>query len=483
MRKLNVEEISRLEEHNTGTLHEIRVTDDFDLSKCEIIGNNFRGKNTFGSNLFLMNSILSDSTIDSDVSILTSTVVKSVVGQCTVIKNNSVVKDTVISPLVVPVLQKNKKTDRLFYVLINNSQVEGDVILGGTDMRKTKSRGGSVYAFAHIGEGEFTKNIIFGSQPDAESKKKLVCIPHFGYYGKMIVTSLAVYDDGVLDIDSDSFFNAYTESFSNRFFNTKLPGKVTYETGRINIGSGGSMSDYDSVKDTKAGAIILLADIGVNVTIPPFLTMLYHSLIANGSDDIIKITKNNIIPPGSLANGARNTGFMLEGYYTDNEPKIMNDRCHAEMEFVVRYLKLILTFAKISERGCKNTNGIQKYAWNKAVETLITTAKSVNGRWLKAYFETLEKCSIPGLEKRLEKNYQPRLQKKLDIQLGLLAKKSHLLKTGDSIFDEIKKLHAKDLPIIDIYEKTGKKVRIEHTTEHDHQLKTSIIRVPDEVEA
>jgi len=482
MRKLTDDELSRLLTHNTGDLKKIEVIDGFDLSKCEIINNNFRGKNVLGCELFLLNSIIADTTVDSNVSVVTSTVVKSVIGQCTIIKNGSVVKDTVTSPIVLPVLQDNNKTEsRLFYVLINNSQVEGDVILGGTDMRKTLSRGGSVFAFAHIGGGEFTKNIVFGTQPDAESSKKLVCIPHFGYYGKMIVASLAVYNDGKLpDIDSDSFNDAYLEAYSHRYFNTELPNETTYETGRVNLGSGGSFSDYDPVKDTKAGAILLLADTGVNVTIPPFLTMLYHSLIANGSIDVNKVT-DNIIPPGSLVSGARDNGFMLEGYYTDNEPKIMNDRCHAEMKFVIRYLKLILTFAKFSERGSKFCSGIQKYAWNCAINTLVSTAKSVNGRWLNAYFNALEKNSIPGLKKRLENQNESRLQKKLDTQLDLLSKKAQFVKLGELVMEEIRKLQSEKMSIDEIFEKTGQKVRINHTTEHNHQLKTTIISVPDEV--
>jgi hypothetical protein len=488
MRKLTKTELSTLKRNgNTGALSRIRVADKFDLAGCEIRETLFKGTNTLNSGVHLIRSIVSDTLIDSESWVLTSTVVKSMLGQCTVIKNKSVVKDTVCSPIVVPVHQRDKSVrNTLFYVLINNSHVEGDMVFGGTDMRKTKSRGGSVFAFSHIGEGEFTKNVMLGTQPDGYSAKKLICVPHFGYYGKMMMLALAAYkEDKVPDVDSEKLMDAYEASYIHRYFGGRLPKGISYETGRMNIGSGGSMSDYDPIKDTKAGAIMLLANAGVNVTYSPFLTVMYHSLIANGSIDVISAVEDGVVPPGTLVGGAREKRFVQERHYLKHERRIMSSRCDAEVRFVVRYLRMLGALAKVARKGYRSRKGFERLGWKRFADTLTSTAMSVSRRWLHAYFKILELNSLPGLKARIKKDKKKELKERLKVQEALLKKKREYLKQGDTALALISKIDRTmaEPAVEELFKRAGDKAHVVSTTEQRHQLGVSLIKLPEEVTA
>jgi len=479
MRKLDKKEIFVMADNgNRGDLKKIQVQNKFDLASCEIIGNIFKGSNEISNNSVIINSLLSEIRCCEHVRIVKSTVVKSTLGTCTIVKNDSVVKDSCLTPLMVPVDGK----DKLFFVLVNNSQVDGDVIFGGTDLRKTKSRGKSIYAFAHLGEGEFTKNVIFGTQPTKNNKKTLVQVGHFGYYGKMIIEAVAAYDKNgkISDIDSDKFFNCYLEAFSHVYFREKL-NDATYEVARVNIGSGGSMSDYDPVKDTKSGAIILFSHTGTDVSYSPFLTVLYHSLLASSSSDITKHFKDGIVPPGTLVSTGKSNSFALEGYYIENEKKTFNDRSKYEMKFVIRYLKFLRMHTKLCKKGYAKTIGCQREGWRQAAKTLSSIASSVNRRWLKAYISTLETHSVPALKKRLGKKASDRIKKKLEAQEDLLSQKSHFLITGDKILADIDKIAA-GMKETDIFRTSGQKVNVQAIGEQVHQLKVSFISLPKHVE-
>jgi hypothetical protein len=487
MRKLIGEEILELGESNRGDIDRIHVPDDFDLDKCEISGTDFRGENHLASRVTLINSIIKDCVVDENACIISSTAIGSCIGKCCIVEGNSVVKESVLSPICVPVLQESgKREQRMFFVMVNNSQLDGDVVFGGSDLRGAKSRGGSLFAFAHLGGGEFTKNVIMGSQPEHDNSKTIVNAAHFGYYGKMIILGLAVYDKDrkVPDINSHFFFESYRNAFEHRYYAVKPGSDMLYEAGRVNLGCGLSMSDYDPIKDTKSGAMILLSHTGVNVTLPPYLTVLYHSLIANGSLDISKVCKNNVVPPGSLVSTRREATIALDGYYTENEPRQMNERCHDEMDFVVRYMRMLEAFSGLCLTGYAKSHGLEKHAWHKASQLMKSQAKTVNKRWLKAYFESLEKYSIPGLEARLKESFHTRLQERLDIQLALLERKSHFLSLADKSNGEIDKFAASIKPLLpeEMLAKKGQKVWVVPATEQEHQLKVSIISIPNEVE-
>ncbi len=482
MRKLTDKEQAFLERcSNFGDLGEIEVPEGFDLGECEIIGNIFRRKNTIGTNTVLLGSIFQGAVIDRWVRVVKSTVVSSVLGRCTVVKNNSVVKDTVCSPLAVPVLSEGKKKSALFTVLINNSQLDGDAVLGGTDMRKTKSRGASVFAFAHLGEGEFTKNMILGTQPDAESQKKIANVAHFGYYGKMIILGLGVYDGmgNIPDINSPGFYRMYRDAFIDRYFGAKTG--VKYETGRSNIGSGASMSDYDPVKDTKSGAVVLLASTGTDVSIPPYFTMLYHSLLASGSVDSAKHLAGGILGHGDLGVTTREKSYALPGYYIQNEKRILNDRCIEEMKFVIRYLRFLWMLSSVAGHGAQCSRGVQKAGWIKASEIIRSVAGSVRKRWLDAYLDTLEKHSIPGLKRRIMRENSPRLEQKLMVQERLLAKRAEFTGAAQRIMDDMP--GPLQMPEVgEIYLSGSRTLPVLLTPEQAIQLRVSIVSLPREVD-
>ncbi len=490
---MNSGEVDILKKNScNGDLDKIEVTKRFDISNSEIYDVKFIGKNIFFGTASAKRSVLKGSVFGDNVSVHDSIIINSFIGDLTVIENNSVVKNTTTSMLTVPVKQKNKYTKKSFFVLINNSQVDGDTIFGGTDLRKTLSRGGSIFAFAHLGGGEFTKDFIFGTQPDSDSSKKIVNIAHFGYYGKIVVIGLGVYEktkEGAIkmhELDSDKFFTAYRAALSTVYFGKQPPKDVIYKTGRSNFGSGGSVSDYDPIKDIKSGAIFLLANTGVNVSIPAYLTVFYDSLIASGSVDITK--QGNVIPENSLVFGARASGDLIEGYYDELQKGMLGENVQSELDFIIRYLKFLEVFIGVATDGVRYAKGFERQAWLDAAKRVNGTIRSVHKRWLLAYIEILENKSIPNIETKMSMEAAPfkknKLMKKLESQKKALSNKKEILDKAHCILKNVENmLHSIENKVsIEKLEKEygmrKEKVEVGYSAEQEHQLETSLIDFP-----
>ena len=482
MRLLTTFEIKELEKTNNGAVNKLIVSKKFDISKSQISNNYFYGQNKLFGDCDLINSTIKNTNV-AQAKIVNSKLINSVIGPGTIIEDSQV-SETIISPLLIKdSSERNSENSRAFVVIIRNSQINNDVILGGCDFNKTKSRGGSLFAFAHIGEGEFTRNIVLGMPPEIDNSKTLVNIPHFGYYGKLIALSLAVYkkDNNVPDIDSKSFFEDYKEAINHLYFSTKS--KVPHKIGRTNIGAGASVSDYDPITDKKSGVIVLMANSGVNVYFPPYLTVLYDSLIASGSIDISKQCPNCIIPPNSLLIGARSEGTLLKDYYDEERKGILNDRCIQEVNFVIRYMRFLEVFSSVADQGIKLGSKFERIAWSKAVILLDDYLKSVNKRWLEHYFFILEQKSIPALKKRLEKDDREKLRNQLDIQLELQAKKQNILNEAKQILKSSEKTVSSMKPIdLSDSSATAKQYQIAYTSEQKHSFNGLLLAVSEKIE-
>ncbi len=487
MRSLTNLELNELEKTNKGEVAKLIVSKTFDFSKSQIHGNLFFGQNKIVNDCDLINSTIKNTTIVQS-KIINSKIINSTIGPGTVIEDSQV-SETVVSPLLTKDFEKNSgktseknpgKNLRAFIVIIRNSQINNDVILGGCDFNKTKSRGGSLFAFAHLGEGEFTRNIVLGMPPELNNSKTLVNIPHFGYYGKLIALSLAVYkkDRTMPDIDSKSFFEDYKEAISHLYFNTKS--KVPYKIGRTNLGAGASVSDYDPITDKKSGLIILMANSGVNVYFPPYLTVLYESLIASGSVDLSKYC-DGIVPSNSLLIGSRNEGVLLKDYYDEEKKGILNDRCIQEVSFVIRYMRFLEVFSQVADQGFKSGTQSEKMAWSKAIILLDEYLKSVNKRWLEQYFTILEQKSIPSLKKRLEKDNREKLRKQLDIQLELQSNKKKILEDARQIL-KISEKRASSIKSIELSSSKTKSYQIVYTLEQKQAFSSLLFKPPENID-
>lgn len=495
MRSLTNSELKELEKTNNGDINKLIVSKKFDISKSQIFSNYFHGQNKIIRSCDLINSTIKNSTV-AQAKIIDSKIINSTIGPGAFIQDSQV-SGTVVSPLLIKDSEpkhESDRTSRAFTVIIRNSQINNDVILGGSDFNKTKSRGGSLFAFSHIGDGEFSKNIILGMPPESNNSKTLVNIPHFGYYGKLIALSLAVYrkddqkDNGknakkgniIPDIDSKSFFEDYKEAINHLYFNTKS--KVPYKIGRTNLGAGASVSDYDPVTDKKSGVIVLMANSGVNVYFPPYLTVLYDSLIASGSVDISKYC-DGVIPPNSLLIGARSEGALLKDYYDEEKKGILNDRCKQEIDFVMRYMRFLEVFSSVALQGMKSGNQFEKVAWSKAIILLDEYLKSVNKRWLESYFTILEEKSIPALKKRLEKDDREKLRKQLNIQIELQSNKQKILNEARQILKSSEKI-VSSMSSIELSDSVAKSrsYEIVYTPEQKQSFGSLLLKVHEKIE-
>ena len=399
----------------TGDIGEIEIYGDRFAKDLNIKNCTFLGKNTICGALSLRNATIENSIIKYKVTITDSIVSNSFIGQGTTIINFSVVEDTIISQTTLP------KLNAKYISVINNSQISDDVILGGCDFNKTKSRGDSIFAFAHIGEGEFKRSIVIGSPPATKSQKTLVEIGHFGYYGDLLVLSFRAADKQgrSFNLDSKAYFESSKNALLNIFFGVPLSDNVTVEKGRTNIGAGTVISNYDPIRRIKAGAIILLSSIGANVSLSPYLTILPHSLIASGSVDITR--KKNVILENSLVISVRSQDVILENYYDDNKKELMNKRSAEEMAYLQRHLSFLVILAEVCASGVDETDGFESYAWTRALKIIEKTAREIAEKSIPKYLELLKK-SVECIEKITSQN----LIKSEEFELRLYAHKNVL---------------------------------------------------------
>jgi hypothetical protein len=308
------------------------------------------------------------------------------------------------------------------------------VVLGGCDFCQTRSRGGSIFAFAHIGAGEFKESLIFGTPPTEEQEDNLVEIGHFGYYGSLNVLSLALHDKNgeSFSFDGEGLYNALENAFNNIYFADKLDPKIEVTRGRSNFGAGTTVSNYDPVKNTKAGAIFLLSSTGTNVVIPPYLFVLPNSLIASGSNDITRIT--NVVAENSLVIARSQTGICLDGYYDETRTAIMNDRSPHEIVFQLQYLRFLKVLAQLSTRGIKSAKSGEAIAWGRSLEKILKLSQKRAKKALPNYFELL-KTSVAAIDKRIadKPTERPKLKAKAKVQKGALRGEMAVLNEAATI--------------------------------------------------
>lgn len=474
MQKIDDKFIENLKKNGcTGDLEKIEVSQfvkpkDLDICNCEFIGTNgFYGKAK------LKNSTLKDTVFFGHDYICNSIVISSVIGAYTLIKNFSVVKNSTTSALTI----SQNENEGTFPVLINNAQVDGDVILGGTDLCKTKSRGGSIFAFAHIGSGEFIRSTILGTPPTNEVKNSLVEIGHFGYYGDLTVLSLATKDGSgkYIELDSDLFHQNLPQAFCNAYFDEKIDGGFEIERGRSNFGAGTTVSNYDPIKGTKAGAVFFLSSCGASVSISSYLTVLPGSLIATGSVDITR--KCNIIAPNSLVIGVRAEGVILEGYFDNVQKKIMNDRARQEVEYLMRELKTKEALASFFALGMKSQNASEASAFEKALLDTVKAAKKLAEKTIPKYFALLEQ-SADALGQKISSNPEKagKYSKKMADQNELLKESQSILSDASNISKYIEEIsQSVEKPKIEDFKPEQKKISL--TKGQEDQLGTSLINL------
>lgn len=463
MQKINQEIKDYLRSSNcTGDLDILEVADDIDVSDLKIKNCNFVGINRIFGKVSLENSSIKNSVLSDSVKISDSNISKSFIGSGAIIVNYSIVNDTVISSTTLP------KSNNSYISVVNNSQITGDVILGGCDFNKTKSRGGSVFAFAHIGEGEFKGNIIIGNPPTAGSEKTLVEIGHFGYYGDLIVLSFRVSDkeDSPFDLDCEEYYNATKQVLLQTFFETTLTEEINVKRGRTNLGAGTVISNYDPIRGIKAGAIIILSSTGANVSLSPYLTVFPNSLIASGSVDITR--EKNVIWENSLVIGARSQSVVLEKYYDESKRQIMNDRSVEEMAYLKRNLSFLETISEVFAEGANSENSFESFAFVRALEKTKKSASEIVEKSVPRYFELLEN-SVKSIEEIVSQNpsrakdFEPRLY----AHSNVLGKKEEIRSSFNSKLVKISTLFEKHNGI-----NNDKKFEQEHGTDEKNEYVT-----------
>lgn len=431
MKKINQKTVSYLAKRgSTGDLGKIEIADDLKISDLNIRNCEFMGLNKIFGPTDINKSTIKDSVLFANTHIYHSIVVDSIIADNVIIENYSRIADTVVSSLSIP----GEKSVSIFPVWINNSQIEGDVILGGSDFSQTRSRGGSIFAFAHIGGGEFKESLIFGTPQTAQQEDNLVEIGHFGYYGSLNVLSLAVHEKngGSFSPDGEDLYNALENALKNIYFMDKLGQKIEVTRGRSNFGAGTTVSNYDPVRNTKAGAIFLLSSTGTNVVISPYLFVMPNSLIASGSTDITRIT--NVIAENSLVIARSQMGILLDGYYDETRLAIMNDRSPQEIAFQLQYLRFLKVLAQLSTRGIKSAKSGEAVAWGRSLEKILKLSQKRAKKNLPDYFEKLKK-SVAAIDKRIADKpaERPKLKAKAKIQEGALRGETAVLNEAVTI--------------------------------------------------
>ncbi len=414
----------------SGELEKIQLADDLDEKNLTINSCEFYGENTFLGRVKFSKSVFNNSVFYGHNHICCSTVLSSKIGAYTIIKNNSVVKKCSTSGITID--------NHIYPVLINDSQLVGDVILGGTDFNQTKSRGKSLFLFSHIGSGEFVRSTIIGTQPNAETANSLVEVGHFGYYGDLNVLSLAIKNNkGEYVLPKDkNFFDLLDKALEKVFLSNDENKDFTVEKGRSNFGAGTTVSNYDPIKGTKAGALFILASCGANVSISPYLTVLPGSLIATGSVDLTR--EQNVIGPNSLAIGARDKTVLFEGYLDTNQRKIMNDRTYFEVDYLRQNLRLVGSLASFFAKMAGVKEGSERMIFMDAFNLQKDNAQKLASKTIPKYFELLSQ-SIEALErkaKQLPGNTQ-KYNEKIKVQRETLETKEDALNQSNEILNKI----------------------------------------------
>jgi len=453
----------------SGTLDQIEIADGVDTDSLQIEKCEFYGVNKFYGTGKYLKSVFKDSSLFGHNYVCCSAILCSKIGQFTIVKNNSVVKNSATSAL-------KTKQGLVYPVLINNSQIVDDVVLGGTDFNQTKSRGGSIFAFAHIGSGEFVRSTIIGTPPTDRNDNTLVEVGHFGYYGDLTALSLAIKDQSGEFIlpDNEKFFDVLGKALAQVYFDTENDSEFSIVRGRSNFGAGTTVSNYDPIKGTKAGAFFLLASCGASVSIPPYLTVLPGSLIASGSVDLTR--EHNIIKPNSLAIGARERTVIFEGYLDDEQRKIMNDRTEHEMQYLLQSLKLRESIAKFLATA---KNEFDAVALKDALMLNQNAAKKLAQKTVPQYFEFLEQ-SITALGEKTETSPEKasKYNQKLERQKQVMENSQTVLTKANETMEKIEELSNQISNGI-FQETETQKYKIVLTKGQQTQLSNSIINIDD----
>lgn len=455
MKKISSQEIEELKTKGcSGDLEKIELDEsvsfyDLKIENCEFIGrNNFYGK------AILKKSVLKDVNIFSHSYVCESTVIDTSIGNYAMVQNLSIVKNSSVFGLTL----KNAT----YPVIINCSQITKDVVLGGSDFNRTLSRGGSIFAFAHLGCGEFVRSTIIGTPPTDEVPNTVVEIGHFGYYGDLTVLGIAIKKDGELVLPyKPSFYGILPQALNQAYFGKKSVDSFELLTGRCNFGAGTTVSNYDPIRGTKAGAFFMLASCGANVTISPYLTVLPGSLISTGSVDITR--EKNVIAPNSLVITARDKGNIMDGYYDEAQKKILNNRTAEEVEYLIQDLKVKESLAMFFS------------GYNEGALDQIKKASKKSSQSVLKYFGLLEK-SVAALEVKIKEKPEKtqKYLEKLYMQKKIFSKSREVAKQIEKIIDHIES--------INIAQECGISVQageIKFTKEQVVQLEDSLVQISD----
>lgn len=460
--KLADEKFIRVLQDNgcTGDLSRIELAEDIGADDLQIANCEFHGTNKFYGKGIFLKSVFKSSVFYPHCQVFSSTILNSQIGSYTVIKDNSVVKNCTTSGF--------SFKQSVFPVLINDSQMVDDVILGGTDFNQTKSRGQSLFLFAHIGGGEFVRSTVIGTPPSAEVKNSLVEVGHFGYFGDLNVLGFAIkaQSGNYLLPEDNEFYQLVPKALAKIFLNE--PNEITVETGRSNFGAGTTVSNYDPIKGTKAGATFWLSSCGASVSLSSYLTVLPGSLIATGSVDLTR-TKN-VIGPNTLAIGAREQTVILDGYLTDEQKQILNDRSKEEINYLLHNLRLLKALASFFAQAAQFKEGSEKLVFINALKLIETAAKKLAQKSIPKYFD-LVKMSVKTIEASDKKQ---KYETKLEKQKNLLDQES-------AIVEKVKKL---DIDITSFLQDENKvdyhsqsKLTITLTQGQEDQLANSLVNM------
>ncbi len=438
MKKIDDQFIEELKKKGcSGDLEKIELGELVKNQDLEIVGCEFVGVNKIYGKVKLLRSTFKDSSLLGHDYISDSKILNSLIGTCTIVEDFSEVKNSTTSSLAISEAGGISR----YPILVGGSQINSDVIFGGCDFSKTKSRGGSIFAFAHIGGGEFIRSTIIGTSPTEVVKNSLVEVGHFGYYGDLTALGLAVRnsEEKYIDPTDELFYSTLAQAFSSVYLNIEQTEDFKIERGRANFGAGTSISNYDPIRGTKAGATFILSSCGVGVALSPYLTVLPGSLIATGSVDITR--ELNVIVPDSLFIGARAETVYLEGYLDDLQRRIMNDRTKEEVDYLIQDLKIRGALADFFANGTKSLSVSESLAFLEALKLTSKTAKKLAEKTLPKYLKLL-KDSIDALDQKSKLNPEKstKYSEKKARQVKVEKQSEVILKKASEVVEKIETL-------------------------------------------
>jgi len=476
MKKIDIKFMEELKGKGcTGDLEKIEVSDFAKKQDLEISGCEFIGDNKIYGKVKLLRSTFKDSSLLGHNYISDSKILNSLIGTYTIVEDFSEVKNSTTSSLAI---SEGGHID-CYPVLINNSRINDDVIFGGCDFCKTKSRGGSIFSFAHIGGGEFIRSTIIGTPPTDEQKNSLVEIGHFGYYGDLTALALAVKNNegSYINPPGELFYSSLAQAFSHVYLNVEQKEDFKIVRGRANFGAGICISNYDPIRGTKAGVTFILSSCGVGVTLSPYLTVLPGSLIATGSVDITR--ELNVVAPDSLFIGARTKTVYLDGYLDDLQRRIMNDRTQEEVNYLVQDLKTREALAEFFANGTKVLSASESFAFRMALAQTAKTAKKLAEKTLPKYLDLL-KDSVVALDLKAKSDPGNALKynEKKSQQVEVEKRSSAILKEASEILKRIETIveGADERPLEDFEDK---KISLVLTEKQADRLDGSTINAGD----